>query len=129
MIVALRRHAEAEKCACPLTAEGDSPIFAAAKCILTAHVISAAKIGTVPVNGYARGIIRDRVAAGMTQKELAELAGIRVETLCRIETGKNIPSVPTVDKIDRALKEVERRKTERQHNDARKPRSKAAKKA
>jgi DNA-binding XRE family transcriptional regulator len=52
----------------------------------------------------ARGIIRDRVAAGLTQKELAELAGIREETLCRIETGKNIPSVPTIDKLDRALR-------------------------
>jgi DNA-binding XRE family transcriptional regulator len=54
----------------------------------------------------ARGIIRDRVAAGLTQKELAEMAGIREETLCRIETGKNIPSVPTIDKIDRALKQA-----------------------
>ena len=33
-------------------AEGDSPIFAAAKLIPWGDVISAAKIGTVPVNGY-----------------------------------------------------------------------------
>ncbi len=52
----------------------------------------------------ARDIIRDRVAAGLSQKELANLAGIRVETLCRIETGKHTPSVPTIQKIDRALK-------------------------
>ena len=57
----------------------------------------------------ARGIIRDRVAAGLTQRELAEMAGIREETLCRIETGKNIPSVRTIDKIDRALKKAEKR--------------------
>jgi DNA-binding XRE family transcriptional regulator len=44
------------------------------------------------------------VEAGLTQKELAELAGIREETLCRIEKGKSVPSVPTIDKIDRALK-------------------------
>jgi len=39
-----------------------------------------------------------------SQKQLAKLAGIRVETLCRIETGRNIPSMPTVEKIDKALK-------------------------
>ena len=52
----------------------------------------------------ARGIIRDRVKAGLSQQDLARLAGIRVETLCRIETGKHTASVPTIDKIDRALK-------------------------
>jgi ribosome-binding protein aMBF1 (putative translation factor) len=54
----------------------------------------------------ARDIIRERVAAGLSQRELAKLAGIRVETLCRIETGKHTPSVPTIEKIDRALKKV-----------------------
>jgi DNA-binding XRE family transcriptional regulator len=54
----------------------------------------------------ARDIIRDRVKAGLSQKELAKLAGIRVETLCRIETGKHTASIPTIDKIDRALKRV-----------------------
>ncbi|MGD0518187.1 MAG: helix-turn-helix transcriptional regulator [Thermoguttaceae bacterium] len=52
----------------------------------------------------ARGIIRDRVKAGLNQKQLAKLAGIRVETLCRIETGRHLPSVPTIEKIDRVLK-------------------------
>jgi ribosome-binding protein aMBF1 (putative translation factor) len=37
---------------------------------------------------------------------LAQRAGVRVETLCRIETGKHIPSVPTIDKLDRALKQA-----------------------
>jgi transcriptional regulator with XRE-family HTH domain len=40
----------------------------------------------------------------LSQRELATMAGVRVETLCRIETGKHTPSVPTVDKLDRALK-------------------------
>ena len=53
----------------------------------------------------ARGIIRDRVKAGLSQKQLAKLAGIRVETLCRIETGRRVPSVPTIEKIDGALKQ------------------------
>jgi DNA-binding XRE family transcriptional regulator len=51
----------------------------------------------------ARDIVRDRITAGLTQRELARRAGIRVETLCRIETGKHTASVPTIDRIDRAL--------------------------
>ncbi len=70
--------------------------------------------GNYPAAEYARAslarkIIRDRVAAGMSQRDLALRAGVRVETLCRIETGKHIPSVPTIDKIDRALKEAGKR--------------------
>lgn len=65
--------------------------------------------GNYPAVEYARAslarkIIRDRGAAGLTQRELAKLAGISFENLCRIETGKHTPSVPTIDKIDRALK-------------------------
>ena len=67
--------------------------------------------GNYPAVEYARAslarkIIRDRVAVGLNQKELAAQAGIPVETLCRIETGKTIPRIPTVDKIDRAIKQV-----------------------
>jgi ribosome-binding protein aMBF1 (putative translation factor) len=61
----------------------------------------------------ARKIIRDRVAAGLSQRELATMAGVRVETLCRIETGKHTPSVPTVDKLDRALKRYAKSKSKR----------------
>lgn len=53
----------------------------------------------------ARKIICDRAAVGLTQRKLAELAGISFENLCRIETGKHVPSVPTIEKIDRAIKE------------------------
>ncbi|MGA2069369.1 MAG: helix-turn-helix transcriptional regulator [Thermoguttaceae bacterium] len=56
----------------------------------------------------ARKIIRDRVAVGLSQRDLASRAGVRVETLCRIETGKHVPSVPTIDKLDRALKQAAR---------------------
>jgi DNA-binding XRE family transcriptional regulator len=52
----------------------------------------------------ARSIIQDRIKAGLSQRELAKQAGIRVETLCRIETGKHTASVPTIEKIDRVLK-------------------------
>ena len=44
----------------------------------------------------------------MTQMELAKRAGISQETLNRIEHGKNQPSVPTIAKIDRALKAAEK---------------------
>src|SRR2546421_11212434 len=57
----------------------------------------------------ARKIIRGRVAADWTQRELAKRAGISFEHLCRIESGKHIPSVPTIDKIDRALKQAQKR--------------------
>ncbi len=52
LTAAQRGRVVAEKCACPLTAEGDSPIFAAAKLVFEGNVVHAAKIGTVPVNGY-----------------------------------------------------------------------------
>ncbi|MBX3415227.1 MAG: helix-turn-helix domain-containing protein [Pirellulales bacterium] len=51
----------------------------------------------------ARKIIASRQAAGLSQEQLAKLAGIRQETLCRLETGKHSPTVRTVEKIDRAL--------------------------
>ena len=67
--------------------------------------------GNYPAVEYARAslarkIIRDRVAAGLSQRQLAMRAGVRVETLCRIEIGKHTPSVPTIDKIDRALRQA-----------------------
>jgi DNA-binding XRE family transcriptional regulator len=56
----------------------------------------------------ARSILRQRRAAGLTQVELARLAGIRPETLNRIEKGKHVPSVATVDRLDRALTKAKR---------------------
>lgn len=67
--------------------------------------------GNYPAVEYARAslarkIIRDRVAAGLSQRKLAELAGISFEHLCRIEAGKHTPGLPTIDKLDRALKQA-----------------------
>jgi DNA-binding XRE family transcriptional regulator len=59
----------------------------------------------------AQNILRHRRRLGLTQVELARRAGIRPETLNRIEQGKHSPSVATVDKIDRALKEAEQEET------------------
>lgn len=71
--------------------------------------------GNYPAVDYARAslarkIIRDRVAVGLSQRQLALRAGVRVETLCRIETGKHTPSVPTIDKLDRVLKQAAKNK-------------------
>jgi mRNA-degrading endonuclease RelE of RelBE toxin-antitoxin system/DNA-binding XRE family transcriptional regulator len=56
----------------------------------------------------ARSILRSRRAAGLTQADLAKTAGIRPETLNRIENGKHAPSVATVEKIERALAKTAR---------------------
>lgn len=71
--------------------------------------------GTYPAIEYARvslarKLILRREAVGLTQAELARRAGIRVETLNRIESGKVTPSIPSIDKLDRALQAAEGRK-------------------
>jgi DNA-binding XRE family transcriptional regulator len=55
----------------------------------------------------ARKIIRRRRAAGLTQAELARRAGLRAETLSRLEHAKHSPNVATVDKIVRTLDAAE----------------------
>ncbi|HEV3259368.1 MAG TPA: helix-turn-helix transcriptional regulator [Gemmataceae bacterium] len=55
----------------------------------------------------ARNILRARRQLGLSQAELARRAGIRPETLNRIEQGRNKPSVPTIAKLDRALRAAE----------------------
>jgi ribosome-binding protein aMBF1 (putative translation factor) len=52
----------------------------------------------------ARDIVRDRERVGWSQAELARRAGVRVETINRIEMGKHTPSVATIEKIDDALR-------------------------
>jgi DNA-binding XRE family transcriptional regulator len=68
--------------------------------------------GTYPAIEYAtvslaRKLILNRRRVGLSQAEVARRAGIRVETLNRIERAKVSPSVRTVDKIDRVLREAE----------------------
>ena len=55
----------------------------------------------------ARKILRHRRQLGLTQVAFARRAGIRPETLNRLENRKHTPSMATVEKIERALKEVE----------------------
>jgi DNA-binding XRE family transcriptional regulator len=51
----------------------------------------------------ARKIIAARNAVGLSQTALARKAGIRVETLNRLEKGKHTPDLATMAKINRAL--------------------------
>jgi len=64
--------------------------------------------GTVDAIRYARAsiareIVTRRQAAGMTQTELARAAGVRVETLNRIENAKHTADVVTLAKLEAAL--------------------------
>ncbi len=54
----------------------------------------------------ARGLVQDRQKVRMTQKELAEAAGISVEILNRAERGVTVPSVRTLTKIEKALRKA-----------------------
>jgi DNA-binding XRE family transcriptional regulator len=54
----------------------------------------------------ARQIAERRHKANLSQAELAEKAGVRPETVSRLESGKHAPTVRTVEKIDRALAKV-----------------------
>lgn len=56
----------------------------------------------------ARGIIRDRIAAGLSQAELARRAGIQPAVLNRIEKAKVVPDESTMKKIDAGLRLVRR---------------------
>jgi DNA-binding XRE family transcriptional regulator len=57
----------------------------------------------------ARGLIRRRIEAGLTQKALAKLAGVRLETISRLEAGKHVPTRETVTRLDNALNRAEQK--------------------
>jgi predicted transcriptional regulator len=63
----------------------------------------------------ARDLIRDRKGVGLSQQRLADLAGIRQETLSRIETGKHTATPCTVDKIMRVVEAERRRQRSAKH--------------
>lgn len=55
----------------------------------------------------ARNILRRRRALGWSQAELAKRAGVRTETLNRLEKARHAPTVTTVDRLERALSKGE----------------------
>ncbi len=66
------------------------------------------KHGHYPARQTLRAMIAHEIAdrrkkAGFTQAQLAERAGVRTETISRLESGRHAPNVQTVDKIDAAL--------------------------
>ena len=87
--------------------DGDLPAFP-----------KADKNGNFPAIEYstvsiARTVIRDRKSLGLTQQRLAELAGVRQETVSRIESGKHLASVRSIDKIDKAIEAERKRRQKR----------------
>jgi predicted transcriptional regulator len=58
----------------------------------------------------ARTLIRRRIEAGLTQKALAKLADVRLETISRLEAGKQTPTRETIARLDRALKSAEKKR-------------------
>jgi DNA-binding XRE family transcriptional regulator len=58
--------------------------------------------------GLARKLIKRRWAAGLTQAEVARRAGIRPETVNRIEKAKATADTATVARIVRVLERAER---------------------
>lgn len=75
---------------------------------------AAAKDGSRPALAYmravlARRIIMGRRGKGLSQQELAKLAGVRQETISRIETGKHTATPKMIGKIEGALRRVKRR--------------------
>lgn len=72
-----------------------------------------AKDGSVPAIEYARAdlareVIRRRIASGLTQRELARRVGVRSETISRLEAGKHIPRLETMERLDRILPPLNR---------------------
>ena len=58
----------------------------------------------------ARDLVRGREQLGWSLADLVRRAELRVETPCRIETGKHTPSLVTIEKIDGAFRERQRGK-------------------
>ncbi len=69
--------------------------------------------GNYPAISYARAslarkIILCREAVGMRQAVFARAASMNVATLCRIESGKVTPALKSIERIDRALRRLEK---------------------
>lgn len=56
-----------------------------------------------PEYELTRSLIAARIAAGMTQKDLAEKSGIRQSNISRIENGNCVPTLSTLMALAKAL--------------------------
>lgn len=64
---------------------------------------------TISDERLAQRLVERRTKAGLSQKELAELADVRVETLNRIEKGKTTPDFKTIRKLVTAMSQLSER--------------------
>ena len=67
------------------------------------HEADALDAFSVSDQRLADRLLQRRREAGLTQKDLAHLAGIRVETLNRIEKGRTTPDFKTIRKLVNAI--------------------------
>jgi transcriptional regulator with XRE-family HTH domain len=65
--------------------------------------VEVAKDNSKAVDAIGKNISKKRKQLGLTQAQLAEKLGVETETLSRIERGKNIPSLSTLEKISTHL--------------------------
>ncbi|NLU22314.1 MAG: helix-turn-helix transcriptional regulator [Phycisphaerae bacterium] len=65
------------------------------------------EMGQLDAQDLAERLIARRKRAGLSQAQLARLAGIRVETLNRIERGRVTPDFATIRKLVTAIKTAE----------------------
>jgi ribosome-binding protein aMBF1 (putative translation factor) len=62
---------------------------------------------------FARNLSRQRNALGLSEHRLAALAGVRLETLSRVESGKQVISGKAAAKLERALAAAQKRRPSR----------------
>ena len=61
----------------------------------------------------ARKLIEDRHNAGLTQQQLADLSGVRQETISRIESAQRTLTASTMNKLTKALRKASSRRLRR----------------
>ena len=74
------------------------------------RLVRVAESGYADATDYGRAsigrdLLRKRKRSGLTQEQVAKKAGIRMETLSRLENGHGNPTVATVRRILKALGE------------------------